>query len=43
MVEKPYLVLAHNPKVAGSSPVLATSKQRASKKLEAFFISMGTE
>jgi len=28
----------HNPKVAGSSPVLATSKIKASQKCEAFFI-----
>jgi len=27
----------HNPKVAGSSPVPATSKQRASEKSGAFF------
>ena len=31
------LIPAHNPKVTGSSPVPATSKNRASRKCEAFF------
>jgi hypothetical protein len=33
---------AHNPKVAGSSPVPATRKIKASQKCEAFFFGAGT-
>ncbi len=42
-VEQQVARRAHNPKVAGSSPVPATSKHRAFKKLKAFFYLMGTE
>jgi len=31
---------AHNPKVTGSSPVPATSKDKALQKCEAFFIAI---
>jgi len=36
------LISAHNPKVTGSSPVPATSNDKALQKCKAFFYGLGT-